>query len=124
MKTVKNYLKFAAIAAFAVSCTSAVPMVQSPRADMKEIVVSPETTLVDVRIPEQFNEKTAAGAINIPLAALSENIDFLKKQKQVVIFCNSGKQAGEAFEILKKNGVENVYNAKTLKNVEAIKNEK
>ncbi|MGZ5212073.1 MAG: rhodanese-like domain-containing protein [Kaistella sp.] len=62
--------------------------------------------------------------MNIPLAKIKDNIDFFKKQKNIVVFCNSGKQAAEAIDILKQNGVQNVYSAKTLKNVEAIQNEK
>mgnify|MGYP001796821158 CR=1 FL=1 len=107
-----------------ISCAAKVPVQVNQRADMEEIVNNPETTLVDVRIPEQFAEKTAAGAINIPLAKIEDNIDFFKKQQKVVIFCNSGFQANQAVELLKKNGVQNVYDAKTLKNVDALQHEK
>ena len=80
--------------------------------------------MVDVRIPEQFSEKTVEGAINIPLAKIEENLDFLRKQKNIVLFCNSGRQSAEAIEILKKNGITNVYNAKNVQNVTAIIKEK
>ena len=107
------------------SCTAAsTASMNNVHVNIKEIVKNPETTLVDVRIPEQFAEKTAANAVNIPLAKIKDNIDFFKKQKNIVVFCNSGKQAAEAIDILKQNGVQNVYSAKTLKNVEAIQNEK
>ena len=124
MKKLSNYIKIALLAGALVSCGSRTAVVIPPQTNMKEIVKDAETTLVDVRIPKQFEEKTTAGAINIPLATIEENVDFFKKQKKIVIFCNSGKQAGQAVELLRKNGVKNVYNAKTLKNVEAIKNEK
>ncbi len=88
------------------------------------MVTNPETTLVDVRINEQFSEKTSPGAVNIPLAKIEENLDFFRNQKQVIIFCNSGKQAAQAVEILKENGIKNVYDAKTLKNVTAIQQER
>lgn len=107
-----------------VSCTTIVPVETKTPVNLKEIVTNPETTLVDVRIPEQFEKKTAKGAVNIPLAKIEDNIDFFKKQKKVVIFCNSGFQANKAVEILQKNGVENVYFGKTLDNIEAIQNEK
>lgn len=106
------------------SCNSAKPIAEVSRAEVKEIVSRPETTLVDVRIPDQFSEKTAPGAVNIPLAQIEDNLDFFRKQKQIVIFCNSGKQAAQAVEILKKNGIENVYDAKTLQNVTAIQKER
>ena len=119
----KNLLIVGAVILALSSCKTAVTAPQDSRAEVKEMVKNPEATLVDVRIPEQFAEKTAPGAINIPLASIEENLDFFMKQKQIVIFCNSGKQAAQAVEILKKNGIQNVYDAKTLKNVTAINNE-
>lgn len=119
----KNLLIVGAVILALSSCRTAVTAPQDSRAEVKEMVKNPEATLVDVRIPEQFAEKTAPGAINIPLASIEENLDFFMKQKQIVIFCNSGKQAAQAVEILKKNGIQNVYDAKTLKNVTAINNE-
>ena len=106
------------------SCTSRNSNSEVSREEVKEIVKNPETTLVDVRIPEQFSEKTVEGAMNIPLAKIEENLDFLRKQKNIVVFCNSGRQSSEALEILKKNGITNVYNAKNVQNVNAIKKEK
>ena len=119
----KNLLIIGAVSLGLWSCKTAAPMPDASRTEVKAMVTNPETTLVDVRIPEQFAEKTAPGAINIPLAQIEDNLDFFRKQKQVVIFCNSGKQAAQAVEILKKNGIENIYDAKTLKNVTAINNE-
>ena len=119
----KNLLIIGAVSFGLWSCKTAVPMPDASRTEVKAMVTNPEATLVDVRIPEQFAEKTAPGAINVPLAQIEDNLDFFRKQKQVVIFCNSGKQAAQAVEILKKNGIQNVYDAKTLKNVTAINNE-
>lgn len=114
-----------AAAVILVSCTASQSVsANNNQVNIKEMVKNPETTLVDVRIPEQFAEKTAPNAVNIPLAEIKNNIDFFRKQKNIVIFCNSGKQAAEAIDILKRNGVQNAYSAKTLKNVVAIQNEK
>ena len=119
MKILLSILSFA----FIISCTS--PTVNSEeRKQITEIVQSPETVLVDVRIPSQFSEKTADKAVNIPLAEIENNLDFFRKQKNIVLFCNSGNQSNQALEILKKNGITNVYNAKTLENVEALQKEK
>ncbi len=90
--------------------------------NIKEVVNSGDATLVDVRIPEQYQAGTAKGAINIPLAEIQNNIDSLKG-KRVVVFCNKGIQADQAMEILKKNGVE-AYDGTTWKNVKAIQDEK
>jgi rhodanese-related sulfurtransferase len=92
------------------------------KVDIREMVNSPDVTLVDVRIPEQYEAGTAKGAINIPLAEIQNNMDSLKGKK-VVVFCNKGIQADQAMEILKKNGVE-AYDGTSLQNVKAIQDEK
>jgi len=94
----------------------------SQKADIREIVNSPEVTLVDVRIPEQYEAGTAKGAVNIPLAEIQNNIGPLKGKK-VVVFCNKGIQADQAMEILKKNGVE-AYDGTSLQNIKAIQDQK
>lgn len=93
-----------------------------PGTNLREVVNSSDVTLVDVRIPEQYNAGTAKGAVNIPLAEIQNNIDVLKGKK-VVVFCNKGIQADQAMEILKKNGVE-AYDGTSWKNVKAIQDEK
>ena len=120
----KNILIVGAVSLGLWSCKTALPAPQDSRTDVKEMVNNPEATLVDVRIPAQFAEKTAPGAINIPLASIEENLDFFRKQKEIVVFCNTGRQSSEAMEILKKNGITNVYNAKSLQNIEAIQKQK
>ncbi len=122
--SLKKFFLLSAIVVGLWSCKTATSISEVSRAEVKEMVSNPETTLVDVRINEQFSEKTSPGAVNIPLAKIEENLDFFRNQKQVIIFCNSGKQAAQAVEILKKNGIKNVYDAKTLKNVTAIQQER
>ncbi len=122
--SLKKFFLLSAILVGLWSCKTATSISEVSRAEVKEMVTNPETTLVDVRINEQFSEKTSPGAINIPLAKIEENLDFFRNQKQVIIFCNSGKQAAQAVEILKENGIKNVYDAKTLKNVTAIQQER
>ena len=120
----KNLPVLFAAAMMLFSCTAAKPSTNTASSNIKEIVKNPGTTLVDVRVPEQFAEKTAENAVNIPLATMQDRIGFFKKQINIVVFCNTGKQASEAMDLLNKNGVENVYYGKTIKNVEAIQNEK
>ncbi|MGG1920536.1 rhodanese-like domain-containing protein [Chryseobacterium cucumeris] len=109
------------VLAFMLSSCKTSPTTAIPTASIKEVVNSPEVTLVDVRIPEQYAAGTAKNAINIPLAEIQNNIETLKGKK-VVVFCNKGIQADQAMEILKKNGVE-AYDGTTWKNVKAIQDE-
>jgi len=85
---------------------------------VKKAISSPDVVLVDVRTPEQYAAGTADNAINIPLAEIQTKAESLRGKK-VVVFCNKGVQADEAFKILKKNGVD-VYDGTSLQNVKAI----
>lgn len=105
------------------SCKTATPEL-AERPDMKALVKNPATTIVDVRIPEQFKENGVKEATNIPLAEIENNLDFFRSKENIVVYCNRGRQAEEAVKILKKKGINNVYSAKTVENVKAIQNEK
>lgn len=107
-----------------ISCSVSKTADYQQKINIKEMVSNPETILVDVRIKEEFETETVPNAKNIPLAEIENNLNFFKNQKQVVLFCNRGKQADEAIEILKKKGIHNVYDGTSLKNIQAIQNEK
>ncbi|WP_051289133.1 rhodanese-like domain-containing protein [Chryseobacterium daeguense] len=107
---------------FMLTACKTATVAEAPKANIREVVNSPDVTLVDVRIPEQYAEGTAKNAINIPLAEIENKAESLKGKK-VVVFCNLGVQADKATEILKKNGVE-VYDGTSWKNVKAIQDEK
>ncbi|PIF43982.1 rhodanese-like domain-containing protein [Chryseobacterium sp. 52] len=117
--TISGYILASALALTSCKTTS---HTLTPKADIREVVNSSDVTLVDVRIPEQYEAGTAKGAVNIPLAEIQSNINSLKGKK-VVVFCNKGIQADQAMEILKKNGVE-AYDGTSWKNVKAIQDEK
>ena len=119
----KQFLILLLIAVGFVSCNHLVAPSQVSRAEVKEMVNDSETLLVDVRIPKEFAEKTVDGAINVPLATIEDNLDLFKNKKQIIVFCNSGRQSNLAIELLKKKGITNVYNGKNVQNVEAIQNE-
>lgn len=90
------------------------------KVDMRSLVNDPQTTLIDVRIPEQYAEGTAKDAINIPLKDLESQVEDLKSKDKIVVFCNTGKQAASAKELLNKHGIKNVYSGTSWKNVKAI----
>lgn len=104
-----------------INCNSRTAVQPSQPATLSELVADPETLLVDVRTAEDYAAGSADGAINIPLAKIGEKADYLKTKKNVVIFCNSGRQATEAAELLRQKGVKNLYNAKTLKSIIDLK---
>ncbi len=60
--------------------------------------------IVDVRMPEEFDEKAIKGAINIPLFNLRERIDEVDRTRSVIVYCGTGERSAAAAFILSKVG--------------------
>ncbi|MEK7123906.1 MAG: rhodanese-like domain-containing protein [Patescibacteria group bacterium] len=65
--------------------------------------------LIDVREPAEFAGGNIDGAILIPLGELENKIkDFnLPPEKEIIVYCQSGRRSGAAAEILEKLGYKN-----------------
>ncbi|ADQ03974.1 FAD-dependent pyridine nucleotide-disulfide oxidoreductase [Caldicellulosiruptor owensensis OL] len=66
--------------------------------------------VLDVRTPEQYKIKHIKGAINIPLEMIYEKMSELSREKQIIVYCNSGVSSNIAQNILQQNGFRKVYN--------------
>lgn len=62
--------------------------------------------IIDVRTPAEFAQGHVPGAVNIPVDQLDKRLSELQsaKHKDVVLYCRSGKRAGQAAEVLRANG--------------------
>jgi len=60
--------------------------------------------IVDVRTREEYVKSHIKGALNIPLFDLEYYIDFLK-DKEVLLYCDTGHRAAMAAEHLRKQGI-------------------
>lgn len=109
---------------FTLSCSSNSSNSKISEQKVTEMIADQETVYVDVRIPEEFAAETVKGAVNIALDQKENNLDFFKDKKNVVLFCNSGRQSGLALEILEKNGIYNAYNGTNVKRVNQLQNGK
>ncbi len=88
---------------------------------MKELTVSDlkalfdakaDFQLIDVREPHEIAVATIGGE-NIPLGTILQNSDKIANDKQVVIYCRSGKRSGDAVLALERQfGFDNLYNLK------------
>ncbi|EIN26238.1 thiosulfate sulfurtransferase PspE [Escherichia coli] len=74
---------------------------------------------IDVRVPEQYQQEHVQGAINIPLKEVKERIATVVPDKNdtVKVYCNAGRQSGQAKEILSEMGYSHVENAGGLKDI-------
>lgn len=66
--------------------------------------------LIDVRSPEEFAAGHVPGAINIPHADIGARLQQLRAagDKDIVLYCESGRRAGLATQTLQSNGFERV----------------
>lgn len=73
--------------------------------------------VVDVRSQEEYNEGHLPFAINMPIDTFESDYKNIEsfKDKNVVLYCNSGKKSGQAADILVKNGFTKVFNADGVK---------
>lgn len=60
--------------------------------------------LVDIREPNDYKSGHIAGAINIPMAKLSEKQSRLNKDKPIIVICAAGQRAIAAADLLQKQG--------------------
>ena len=70
------------------------------------ILVRQGAGVIDVRLPEEFEERAIKGSMNMPLYRLREYAPDLDKEKSYVCYCNTGERSAAAAFILTKLGFE------------------
>ena len=79
--------------------------------NLQEILRLPDTRIIDVREPYEFEEEHIAGAVNIPLNLIPEHAEEIRQfQVPVVLYCRSGNRSGMALRLLSSQGIGDLYN--------------
>lgn len=65
-------------------------------------------TLIDVRSLDEYSREHIAGSINVPLETLASAYETLKVYPNIVISCQSGKRAEQAYHLLSQMGLTNL----------------
>ncbi len=65
--------------------------------------------IVDVRNPDEFEAGHLPGAVNIPLEDLSDRMASLKKDRDYILYCNTGSRAEMAYSQLANHGFSASY---------------
>jgi len=65
-------------------------------------------TVVDVRDAKEFAEGHVPGSINIPVETFAAGSGLLDKNKQIVVYCNSGGRSYNAYRKLQKLAYPNI----------------
>jgi rhodanese-related sulfurtransferase len=64
--------------------------------------------VIDVREESEFGEGHVAGAVNIPIRTLAQNLDQIPTDQPVIVYCASGHRAAMANAALHVMGLDNV----------------
>jgi len=88
-----------------------VPSLVSPVELQHLLADHPETRLLDVRTPGEFESHHIAGAYNVPLDVLGEHRAEIRARvtDPVVLVCRSGQRARKAEEALAATGMANLH---------------
>lgn len=65
---------------------------------------------IDVRTAEEYAAGHIEGAKSIPLQELAGRLNEVPKDKQVYLYCRSGRRSAEASALLAKQGFTNIEN--------------
>ncbi len=60
--------------------------------------------VLDVRSPEEFTTGHVPGAVNVPYDEIAARLAEVPKDKDVVLYCRTGRRAGLAADVLAANG--------------------
>ncbi len=80
--------------------------------------------LLDVRSPGEFASGNIKGSVNIPLDRLSQQVQVLKKDKPIIVFCRSGNRSMTAKAVLEKMGFRNIVDGGSINTVNKLLNTK
>lgn len=105
------------LAAFFLLILTALPTTAADQRDIDCAVAAEKVKngalLVDVRTKDEFDQGHLVGARNIPLDYIEGNADALAadKDREIVLYCRSGRRSGIAQTILRSRGFRQVLNA-------------
>ena len=66
--------------------------------------LTPESYILDVRGPDEFQSVRIPGSHNIPLSRLLEHLDSVPREADIVVCCESGYRSAIAASVLKQRG--------------------
>ncbi len=84
----------------------AVPTIGAQELVARETARDPALVVLDVRTPEEFAAGHVPGAINVPHDQIEGRLAELAplRDKDVVVYCKSGRRSALALDVLGKNG--------------------
>ena len=80
-------------------------------AEATHLINREDAVVVDVREPAEYGAGHILGAKNVPLSRVGDAAELAKrKEKPLIVYCDSGDRASKALAVLKKQGFTRVVN--------------
>ena len=79
-------------------------------AEATHLINREDALVVDVREPGEYGAGHILGAKNVPLSRLDDGELVKRKERPVIVYCDSGERSGKAISALKKQGFTRVVN--------------
>ena len=80
-------------------------------ADVKKLMAErKDLLLIDVRVPQEFDQGYIEGSRNVPFIDLMEGRHALPKDKPLLLICSIGGRSFAAVQLLQEKGYTEVYN--------------
>ncbi len=86
--------------------TSSIDLISTE--EMKKMIL--HSYVIDVRNKSEYLDGFIPGAENIFTGYISDNLELIPKDKDILIYCTSGERSSIAASILKANGFNKIYN--------------
>jgi rhodanese-related sulfurtransferase len=84
--------------------SASLPLI-SPQALLERQAKNDQSLFVlDVRTPKEYAAGHVPGAVNVPYDQVASHLAEIPKDKDVVLYCQSGRRAGLAAAVLEANG--------------------
>ncbi|WP_317167951.1 rhodanese-like domain-containing protein [Cyclobacterium jeungdonense] len=80
------------------------------KAVVEEKISKEDVQIIDVRGKSEYKEGHIDEAVNVFNGTLDENFGKVAKDKEVIIYCDSGNRSAVAYSLLVANGFENISN--------------
>lgn len=80
------------------------------KATVEEKISKEDVQIIDIRGKAEYKEGHIDDAVNVFIGTLDENFEKVAKDKEVIIYCDSGNRSAVAYSLLVANGFENISN--------------
>ncbi len=84
--------------------------INESRKELLKAYLQNGATLLDVRERFEYEMGCIPGSINIPLSSIYDTEKQIDKEKQIIVYCQSGGRSDQAIRALKRMGYQNLLN--------------